>query len=395
MNFFQAAKMARAPAFSLAIVGVFWGGFAGLMPDIKAIAGATDANFGVIIMISAVGSIAAMSVAPQVVGWLGRASLPAISAILCCAILLPILGTDVLRLAIIFLVTGACVGMMDIAGNIRTSSIEAYNGHGLMNFVHAMFSFGFGATALAVGYMRETGMTPAQILPVLSFVLFVLGVCTVETKSGFGEPESQRAGKTNKLAGYWSVTLLAALVLFSALVGENSAEAWSALHIERTLGAEVGHGSYGPAVLGFGMGIIRLLGQVFTDRIGERNIIIISACLGSAGAVITAVAPTVGVVMFGVLIIAFGMAVIVPSANTVLGRRVPPNLRGLALSRMWMFGMTGFFAGPAVMGFASELFGLRISYVMIAFIIAAAIPATLALGRIPRDPARAIAVENG
>ena len=384
MTLFHAATTARAPGFSLGIVGVFWGGLAGSIPDIKAIAGASDSDFGLIIMISAVGSIAAMYVAPRLVGWLGRASLPVIGGGASLAILLPILGTDVWRLSVVFLFTGATIGLMDIAGNIRTSNIESKHGIGLMNFVHAMFSFGFGTAALAVAHMREAGMGPDQILPLLALTLIVLSLCTIETREKFGDASRDEPTETRNLSGYWTVSLLAALVLFSALVGENSAEAWSALHIERTLGAEIGHGSFGPAVLGFGMGIVRLLGQVVTDRIGERKIIILSACLGCLGAVITAIAPTVGIVLFGVLVIAIGMAVMVPSANTVLGRRVPSNLRGLALSRMWMFGMTGFFVGPAIMGFMSELFGLRISYAVIALVIALAIPATIALGRIPR-----------
>ena len=125
------------------------------------------------------------------------------------------------------------------------------------------------------------------------------------------------------------------------------------------------------------------MGQVLADRLGERALIVGSATLGAAGAVLIAAAWTPNVVLWGVAVVAVGMAVIVPSANTVLGRRVPAHLRPVALSRAWMFGMTGFFVGPSVMGLVAEGFGLRTAYVVIAVVIAAAIPAIISLGRIP------------
>ena len=54
------------------------------------------------------------------------------------------------------------------------------------------------------------------------------------------------------------------------------------------------------------------------------------------------------------------------------------------LSRAWMFGMTGFFVGPSVMGLLAEAFGLRVAYIFTALVIAMTIPAIVALGRIPR-----------
>ena len=102
---------------------------------------------------------------------------------------------------------------------------------------------------------------------------------------------------------------------------------------------------------------------------------------------LVAVAWSPNAVLFGVAIVAIGMAVVVPSANTVLGQRLRPSQVGLALSRAWMFGMTGFFLGPAIMGGVSELTDLRTAYAVMALIVALIIPAILALGRVPlRNP---------
>ena len=158
-------------------------------------------------------------------------------------------------------------------------------------------------------------------------------------------------------------------------MGENAAEAWSALHIERTLGGAPGEGSFGPAMLGFVMGVGRLFGQAVSERLGHGRAIFWSAALGILGALTIAGAPDVPMAMTGVAVTALGMAVIVPSANSILGARVTETERAHALSRAWMFGIVGFFLGPALMGGVAELFGLRMSFVAIAIVIALILPA--------------------
>ncbi|MDH5798523.1 MAG: MFS transporter, partial [Paracoccaceae bacterium] len=85
--------------------------------------------------------------------------------------------------------------------------------------------------------------------------------------------------------------------------------------------------------------------------------------------------------LIGVGILGVGMAVIVPSVNSILGRLVSEEQRSHAISRAWMFGMTGFFVGPTVMGLISEYFGLRIAFYTIAILVAAVVPAILSLDR--------------
>ena len=132
------------------------------------------------------------------------------------------------------------------------------------------------------------------------------------------------------------------------------------------------------------MGLARFFGQIVADRVGERALIIFSALLGAAGSLALAFASSVVIAIGSVGVIAIGMSLIVPSANTVLGRRIPDRARALALSRAWMVGMTGFFIGPAMMGFLAETFSLRIAFTVVAGIIALIIPAIIGLGRVPR-----------
>lgn len=376
----KSLRLSRAPAAALTVVGVMWGGLAGLMPDIKMAVGASDAGLGLALLMSAVGSIAAMWAAPGVDKWLGHRALPLVGIGLAIAAFYPLLAHSVFGLGVAMLCVGGSVAMLDIIANVRISGLEARHRVHLMNVNHAMFSVGFGATAYFVGLARQAGIGPDTVLPVMAAV--GLGVA-IFMRQGPGVPTPDDTETHVPRRPPWMAIGLTAVILFCAFIGENATEAWSALHIERTLGAPVGHGSFGPAMLGLLMAIGRFSGQAVADRFSETSLIFWSAVLGVCGALVIAAAVNPAMALAGVGITGLGMAVIVPSVNSVLGHHCTERQRAFALSRAWMFGMIGFFAGPAMMGLVSQGFGLRVAFVVVAAIIAIILPAIWILGRRP------------
>ena len=150
-----------------------------------------------------------------------------------------------------------------------------------------------------------------------------------------------------------------------------------ALFLERELGGTPGQGSLGPALLGFTMAGFRLLGHLTTQKLGEARVVLWSGGLGMCGALILSLAPTQAIAFIGIALTAIGMAVIVPTATSLLGKHVHMAQRGVAISRAWMMGFVGFFIGPSSIGFVSELFGLRVAFVCVAILISLIIPAVL------------------
>ena len=380
MSILRALAHSRAPAAALMAVGMLWGGFASLVPDIKAHVGASDAAFGGALLMSAVGGIFSMAIAPRVGRALGHLAMPLVGGLLCLAFVYPVLASNVVALGVALMLMGATVAMLDITANVEISARESRLGLHLMNVNHAMFSFAFGFTALGVGFARQAGLGPTQILPVLAVinVIFVLMMLSKRV-APVDEDETEQPRRIP-----WVAIGLTGLVLFASFIGENATEAWSALHIERTLGAAAGEGSLGPATLGLVMALGRLFGQVIAERLGHARLIFWSGAMGIVGALIIAGAPAPWVVIFGVSVTALGMAVIVPSANSMLGAHVTDRQRSHALSRAWMFGIVGFFIGPAMMGGVAELFGLRVSFVVVSGIIALILPAVWLLERQPK-----------
>ena len=379
MSVFHAAKITRAPMLTLAAVGLNWGGLAGLMPDIKANVAASDAVLGAVLLASAVGSMIALSFAPRFGQIAGTLALPLSGLGIAVVILLPALAVSPLTLALALFFTGATVALADMTANVRIAQLEARRGLHLQSVNHAVFSLSFGLTAFAVAFARQAGYGPTQVLPVIAVVALAAVLLGWDRRAlpPVEDPADAAKGATPP----WDVVLIAGLILFAGFVGENATEAWSALHIERTIGAPAGEGSFGPATLGLVMFAGRLGGQVVATRFGEARLILVSAVLGSLGAVIIALAPTKGVVLAGVAVVALGMAVIVPATNSIIGRAVSDRARPLAISRAWMAGLLGFFIGPAMMGGLAQLSSLRLSFGAVALIVALIVPAILALNR--------------
>lgn len=375
MSILRAVTVSRAPFFGLGMVGLYWGTFSAMMPDLKAQAGASDAQLGWALMAAAIGGMAAMFWAPKVALALGKYQLPVLAALLTLLTQLPVFAQSLPFLFIMMVILGVGVSSLDIIANMRLSELEERHGLHLMNVNHAMFSLCFGLSALAVGWMRQSGLEIAQIFPFTGIALLLASVLTWEKNWQPVQKEEGVAAAPKSLP--WYFILLVAVMLFVSFVGENATETWSALFIERELGGPVGHGSFGPTTLGLVMFTFRLLGQLFTEKLGEERIVLWSGIFGVTGSLVMAVAPTQIIALLGIGISAVGMAMIVPTASSLLGKLVHREQRAIAISRAWMVGFLGFFIGPALIGFVSEHWGLRVAFVIVAGLVSMIIPAVL------------------
>lgn len=378
MSIHTAVRLSHAPIAGLAAVGIFWGGFAAYIPDLKARIGASDAELGLALIGSAVGGIIAMAIAPRLNRALGRAMLPVSAVLLAIAILYPLFAGSVPAFALAMAGMGASVALLDIGSNMRVSDLEERHGLHLMNLNHAMFSFAFAGAALAASLARRAGWPPEWLFPFLGLVILLLILPMVERDGWHVAPDAPDGAGHD---GLWRAVLPVAAILFLAFVSENATDNWSALHIERTLGGPAGDGGFGPMMLGLTMGIGRLSGQFAAQRLGETGLIFWSAAVGVLGALAIAAAPTPAIAILGVGLMGLGVAVTVPSANSILGKMVRPDQRGYAISRAWMIGFTGFFIGPTLMGLVAEWAGLRVAFAGIAVLMLLILPLVRAVGR--------------
>jgi MFS family permease len=365
MTLARSIALCRAPLPAFAVIGIFWGAFAAQVPDLKARIGAEDGVFGLALLCGAVGAVSAMWIAPRLDARLGEWTMPLAAIGTAAGFQLPGIAPDVVWFAAAMFVAAGFTGLLDVVMNARVSQIEAQHNTALMNLNHAAFSFTYAASAFSAGLAREAGVAPPAVFAVLGLVTLAIAFrlrLAPESLSGGDEPHP--SGR-----GFGRVVIWAGLITLIAFMTENATEAWSALHIERTLGGRAAEGALGPTILGLTMGAGRLIGHFVTPRGRERRVILFAALVSGFGAAVAAQAPSPPVAYLGFAILGFGVSVAAPLALALAGQMVRPRDRALAVSRVAVIGYLGFFIGPPTMGFVSEAVGLRASFGLIAVLM--------------------------
>jgi len=377
MSILNALSVSRRPAAAFVVIGMFWGCFAAYVPVIKDQLGASDALFGTLLLGSATGLVSAMWLAPRADRILGARGMQVGAVALAVAWLLPGQVMNPWLFAVSMAFVGLCSGLLDVIMNARVSELEAKHNRPLMNVNHAMFSVAYVVGAVLVSFTREAGLPPLPVfagfgvVAMLMLPLMRMEVTYVAADEGY-------AGRYP----LWPIALCGAIVLV-AFMSEATVEAWSALHVERTLGGGAAEGALGPAMLGLTMAIGRFSGQAVAERMREVTILLGASVMAATGAVIAALAPTPVVAYVGFGVLGLGVSVIGPIGLALVGKLVAPHLRTEAISRTAVIGFSGFFFAPMLMGLMSEAFGLRMAFLGVAVLLLSAVPLAFLIKRQP------------
>lgn len=368
MSFFRTLATARAPLAAFAAMGVLWGTFAAVLPDLKDQVGVDETRLGLILLPTPLAAVVAMLAAPLIGAWLGRVAVPVAALLMAAAFTLPGHVTVAWIFPLAMMCCGAATGLTDVLMNARVAALENERGLHLMNLCHAAYSFGYAGGAVLTGVMRGAGWPPA----------WVMGTCALMA-GGFAALAFERDGTIHGLrqakgvvAGRLGlVPVIGGGIVLIAFLTENAAESWSALHIEQTLGGSPEQGAMGPAALALTMGLSRLAGQGLVTRLNPFRVLVGGAVIAGIGALGAAMAVTPLMAYAGFIVMGIGASVIAPTAFSLVGRLAMPEARARAVARATLYGYFGYFVGPPVLGVIAGTFGLRFAFVFAAVMLLA------------------------
>ncbi|WP_226936529.1 MFS transporter [Pseudogemmobacter faecipullorum] len=366
MNMLGQMTVARPVMAAFAGMGIAWGSFAALMPDIKARLGVDESQLGFLLFFTPIAAVVAMLLAPAFGHRLGRLALPLAVMAMAAAFLLPGQVTLVALFPLAMMACGAATGLTDVLMNARSAELETRRGLYLMNLAHAAYSFAYAAGAIITGQLRGQGFAPAQVFLLMGLVIFLFALASFERDGrihGLQRPEGGRG------PGLGPVPVIGGGLVLIAFLTENATEGWSALHIEKTLGGSPEQGALGPATIALTMGIARLAGQGLTRRIEPTRLLSGGALIAACGALLAAFALSPAMAYIGFIICGIGASVLVPTALSLVGRLARDEDRGRAVARATLFGYFGYFVGPPALGMVAGLFSLRAAFVFAALVL--------------------------
>ena len=362
----SALAASRAPVFAFAAVGLTWGCFAAMAPVLKARVGVNDADWGLLLLATALGLSTTLFLAQRVDRWLGAWAMPTGTLALAAAAAFgPGQAGSAVAVFAALTVLGATSGVTDVVMNARVSEIETRTARSLMNVNHAMFSVAYAVSALLTGAMREAAWSPEAIFATVA--VLVAATAPFQMMRVDAPPEDDGAD-ASRLP--FALVATCGLVVMIAFMAEATVESWSALHIERTLGGGAAEGAFGPAMLGLTMAAGRFSGQAVAARMTETAVIAWATGLAVAGVLVAAAAPTPTVAYLGFGLMGLGISVIGPMGLALAGRLAPAAVRTGVIARVAVIGFLGFFLAPALMGLGAEAFGLRWAFAGVAAVLA-------------------------
>ena len=361
--------LSRKPLAGFFAIGVSWSVYFAQMPVIKANVGASDAVYGVALLIAAFGALGAMWLAPAAQRWAGGLAMPLGIVTVALGMLTAGVSGTVLALIIAMLLASAGSGIVDVLVNDRVSHAETDSGRSLMNLNHALYSFAYAGGALVTGALRTAEIGPLPIFAGLSVVLAVLAYAAREdAPPKLDTPDTDGPPPTVPTL----LVILAGLTVFVAFLSEAVTEGWSALHLERTLSGSAAQGALGPALMGLTMGIGRLFGHGLARFIRDTHLMLLATLVSALGLSIAGNAGNVAVALMGFALGGLGISVVAPLALALVGRQVAdPAARLSAISRVSVMGYGAFFIGPPTMGFVAQGVGLGAAFMLVAALLAA------------------------
>jgi MFS family permease len=282
-----------------------------------------------------------------------------------------------------FLAYGAGAGVYDVGINAAAARYERESGRHVLAWLHAGFSGGAAAGALAMGAGLAAGLPfrGGYLLVAAAWLAMALLVATAAALPPGGAEGPAAEAPRGTL--YRDPTVLAlAFMALAAFWGEGAMESWSALYLRQDLGVTAFVGASGVAVFHAAMTTGRLGAGLAMRVVGRRTWMIVAGTLGVIGTAL-AVGTTIPLVAIaGLLLVGLGLSAVAPLAFSLAAEAAPDRL-GQATAVITTIGYAGGLVGPATIGLVAEAVGLRTALGTVAL---AALVVLLLAFRVPATP---------
>lgn len=355
--------------FLMGVVSMAW---VPRIPEIKNALGLSDGEFGVVLVSSSLGAVIGAQLAGQLIQRFGSRNLLRVTQLaLPFGVLLMGLAPNVLVLALGLFCLGFGAAGMDIPGNAQAVVIEKLIGKKFLASLHGAWSIGAFVAAVFGGLVANflSPQLNLVLLAVLSLLVFVpltermLDSSRDEHMGLEGKDDRKLSWFGNKVNLLW----VFAFGSLGALVAEGAAADWSGILLSEHMGVEKGLTASVFASFSLSMIISRFTADWLMDRFTPQRVVFFGGVVGGvlwSASILIAIPLSqtnqllaLVLVNFGFLAAGAGVGPMFPAF--ILGAsRLPGVPASLGIARISVISIAGYFLGPTVTGFISELTSL-------------------------------------
>lgn len=355
-----------------AIFGVFFlesavlGNWIPRIPDMKQALSLSDAQLGFCLLAIPLGTVLGLLVAGRIIERTGlrRACQIALPAWAVSFVLPPFADTQGVFI-VFLLISGIAVGLTEVAMNTEADRLEQELDKRIMSRCHGFWSLGSMAGALTGGALAHLGMSVTLHFAIVMPLIALLGFWMA---SRLPQSETSTKDQTEQTPTLFRLPsrfiLLLCVMPMGAMVVEGAFIDWSAVFVKSILDASPLLISVIYSFFAIVMAAVRLCGDSIGDRYESKLIVQVSGVAAAAGIALFALSINEAMAMFGAALSGMGVAIVYPLAVTAAARR--PGRAADNVAAITMVSFTAFLLAPPVIGFLSDMFGLRVALFILA-----------------------------
>lgn len=361
-----------ATFFFMGVVSMAW---VARIPEIRDANGLNNGQLGLILLASTIGALIGAQLAGRLVHSYGTKAVIRVAIIIMpVGLILMGLSTSPLTLIAGLFIMGLGYSSMDISSNTQAVVIEKLMGRRVMSSFHALWSSGAFATTVLGGSIAKHVTPRANLVGVgiACFFLFIPAVrlllpSTLDEHDG-GDEETQAKiplfGKS--VLPLWGM----GIGLLGGLIAEGASSDWGAILLRDNMGYGIGVNASAFAVFSLAMITARFLGDRTLDYFGPRKTVLYGGYLGglglglgiAIGVPLSTSHPHVALVIvnIGFACAGIGIGPMFP-AYILAASEVPGMASSVAIARVGVIGLFGYFIGPSVTGALAQLISLPVA----------------------------------
>ncbi len=377
----RAAHLAVMAAFVMA--GVAFASWASRIPDVREILDLTPSRLGLVLIAMSAGAVLALPSA----GWIiGRAGVPRTvlggASLVATGFTVAGLGTSLELVPVVaagLFLAGLGTGTWDVAMNVEGAEVERYLGRTVMPHYHAGFSVGTVAAA-GVGALADFTGVPVlvhlAIAGVLALAVVAWAVRRFLPPHTVHEDDGSLEGTRRHPLSYYKEprTLLVGVVVLAAAFTEGAANDWLSVAITDGYDTESWVGVLGFAAFVSAMTLGRVLGTRWLDTYGRVRVLWGAFALAGVGALLVILGPVIGLVAAFVGSLLWGVGASLGFPVGMSAAADDPRHAAARVSVVASIGYCAFLAGPPLLGFLGDHYGVLNSLLVV---VALTIPALI------------------
>ncbi len=257
---------------------------------------------------------------------------------------------------------GSSRNFMNISLNAQSIGVQALYSKSIITTFHGIWSIaGFGGAAVG-SLMVNYNIAPAIHFAISAALMII--ICLIAVPGCLPQPPSQKAGGKSFILPDKQL-LKFGLISFASMACEGTMYDWSGIFFEKSVHASREVATYGYVVYMIAMASGRFLGDRMVNKFGIYSLLKASGAMIFCGLLMAALLPYPLTAGLGFMLTGFGVSCVVPLVFSIAGR-MKAMASGSAIASISTVGYFGFLILPPLIGYISQIAGLRWAFALIA-----------------------------